>query len=319
MWIIAVITLHAVVGIHAKELVLNHTANVQDVTDAIANKLVDRLVDKLLANMVQIGRVPQASRPAMRGHTLPSSFASPAFAPHVRRTVVPNAEMIAEGRPKVAKTQTSMGREWAANYRKLFKRGLKPLTPQEALKMTEARFFPAKLVDIRLESQFVTGHAKGAINLPLLQVVQGNSAFDWTKKLISYSVGVQPTESNPEFQAKAFEELKRNQPIIIVCDRGGTVENIVEDKKATEPKRYTASLKAASALYDAGFSNLFFLEGGLNQWEREGFPVEGDTSILAQFQNSIPNLGAVIWIPAQIPLYFALIAIAKNLGLVNVQ
>jgi rhodanese-related sulfurtransferase len=340
---IFIIILHALVmQIHAKELVLNHSADVkelvlnhaagvQDFTDTFVNKLVDKLVDKLLANIVQTAAVPQASRPRIPGRTLPSSFTSPraagpALAPHVRYSVVPNAATNQQSskqapfafpgdtvRPEEAKAKASI-RDWAKKYRSLLKRGLKPKTPQEAFKMMQTPFFPAKLVDVRREGQFTTGHPKGAINVPLLQVVQGNSAFDWTKRLISYSTGVQPTERNPEFQAEAFKQLERNQPIIIVCNRGGTMENLVDDKKATEPKRYTASLKAASELYDAGFNNLFFLEGGFNKWEREGFPVEGDDPGIL---SSIPNLGAVLWIPAQIPLYFGLVAIARNFHLIQ--
>lgn len=169
-------------------------------------------------------------------------------------------------------------------------------------------------MDIRLEGQFAGGHAQGAINVPLFQIVEGNSALDWGKRLLSYSTGIQPTERNPQFQAEAFEQFKRNQPIIIVCDRGGAIENIVDDAKAVEPKRYTASLKAASELYDAGFTNLFFLAGGVGEWEREGFPIEGDRQILPEI---FSNLGAVIWIPAQIPLYFGLIAIAKSIHLIE--
>jgi rhodanese-related sulfurtransferase len=202
-------------------------------------------------------------------------------------------------------------REWPSKYRSLFKRGLKPVTPQEALKMMQSPWFPAKLVDIRTEGQFTKAHAQGAINVPLLQLVQGNGVLDWSKRFVSYSVGVQPTEGNPEFQAQAFEQLKRNQPIIVVCDRGGKLENIVDDNQASEALRYTSSLKAASELYDAGFKNLFFLEGGFREWELEGLPVEGDMGLSP---SDIARYAGVIWIPLQIPLYFALLAGARQLG-----
>eukprot|EP00746_Dinoflagellata_sp_MGD_P117745 gnl/MRDRNA2_/MRDRNA2_53670_c0_seq1.p1 gnl/MRDRNA2_/MRDRNA2_53670_c0~~gnl/MRDRNA2_/MRDRNA2_53670_c0_seq1.p1 ORF type:complete len:335 (-),score=50.01 gnl/MRDRNA2_/MRDRNA2_53670_c0_seq1:210-1214(-) len=334
MWSITILILHSfVVRIHAKDLVSNHKADVKGLAlsnhtadvqekfkDEFANKIVDKLVNKLFANMVA---VPQASRPAM---LMPSSFTSPraartALAPRVRDSVMPHAILSKGGskepaflspgaKPEVAQAPV---REWASKYRSLLKRGLKPVTPQEALNMMQRPFFPAMLVDVRMEGKFAAGHPQGALNVPLFQVIQGNSPFVWTKRVISYSTGVQPTEQNPEFSAEALKQLKSNQPIIIVCDRGGTLETLVDDKKATEPKRYTASLKAASELYDAGFKNLFFLEGGLSEWDREGLPVEGSGSSLPD----LSSIGAVIWIPAQIPLYFALIALARNLHLIE--
>lgn len=142
--------------------------------------------------------------------------------------------------------------------------------------MTQATFFPAKLVDVRLAGTFDTGHAPGSTNVPLFRLIQGNSVLDQTRRITAYSIGVQPTERNPEFQAEALKQLNRNQPIIIACGRGGTVENVVEDKKAREPSRYTASLRAAFELYNAGFNKIFILKGGLSEWVREGFPVEGE-------------------------------------------
>ena len=42
----------------------------------------------------------------------------------------------------------------------------------------------------------------------------------------------------PWFQTDALKELNRNQPIIIACDRGGAVENLVDEKKAREPTKF---------------------------------------------------------------------------------
>lgn len=277
MWSIArtAIFLHALVArTRGTDLVLNHTIKGQDFTDTLANKLVDKLVDKLLAPSVAI---PHASRPTIPGRTLPSSLwaARTALAPRNRLPIVPNAAMD-KAFSGVQPEAINPVKQWPANYRSLLKRGLKPVTPQEALKMMQSPFFPAKLVDIRLESQFVVGHSQGAINVPLFRLIQGNSVYDVSKRLLSYSLAIAPTERNPDFQAEALKQLNRNQPIIIACDRGGIVENIVEDKKANEPKRYTSSLKAAYELYEAGFKKLFILDGGLNEWDREGFPLEGE-------------------------------------------
>jgi rhodanese-related sulfurtransferase len=308
MWGIAIISLHAFVAqAHSKELALNHTAkmqelilnrtaDMQDITDMLANKLVDNLLDKLVS--LAPGPMPQASTLTIPGRSTPSSLftswaARTALAPHARYAVVPNAVMDKKSskqalpfyisavppfvypgvRPEEAKTPL---KDWPTKYRNLLKQGLKPVTPQEAVKMMQTPFFPAKLVDVRLESQFAAGHPQGALSVPLFRMVQGNSAFAWSKRVTSYSLGVQPTERNPDFQAEALKQLNRNQPIIIVCDRGGTVEKLADDAQAKNLKRYTASLKAADELYEAGFKKLFFLEGGIREWDRDGLPVEGN-------------------------------------------
>lgn len=279
--VLTIIILHAFfVRIDAKELVLNHAADANDFSDALVNKLVDKLVDKLVA-------IPQASRLATHGRILPSAFTSPlkvrtALAPHNPNAVIPNAVMDKVG-SKQSLSYDDQAREakegfadWPAKYRSLLKRGLKPVTPEEALKMTKAPLFPAKLIDVRLASVFDAGHAEGSTSLPLFRIVQGNSLYDQSKRITAYSLGIQPTERNPEFQAEALKQLNFNQPIIIACDRGGTLENLVDEKKAREATYYTASLRAASDLYDAGFKKLFFLKGGLNDWDSQGFPTEGE-------------------------------------------
>jgi hypothetical protein len=68
-----------------------------------------------------------------------------------------------------------------------------------------------------------------------------------------------------------------------VCDIGGTLSTKVEvahKKKDYEVKdpdrafgRESRSLKAAHALLMAGFNNLAHLEGGLQQWRHQGFPM----------------------------------------------
>lgn len=318
---VAILILHAfVVRIHARELELNPT--VQEFTDMSVNKLVDTMVDNLHGR--RLAAVPQASRPTILGRTRPSGFLAPWAASktrplHLRGGVVPNAVMAKESskQPLLSLPENNMA-DWPMKYRSLSKRGLKSVTAQEALKMTKSPFFPAKLVDVRLDGQFVNGHPQGAINLPLRQIVQGNSIVDLSKKFIGYSSGVQPTESNPQFQADALKQLNKNQPIIIVDDRGGTVENIEKDKDAMMPLRYTASLKAASALYDLGFKNIRFLEGGINSWFGEGLPTEKiDVPITKQIATYAPQIGAVVWIPAQFGLYLALVPFLRSSGLVN--
>lgn len=68
-----------------------------------------------------------------------------------------------------------------------------------------------------------------------------------------------------------------------MCDIGGTLSTKVEvahkkkDYEVRDPERAfgreSRSLKAAHALLMEGCTNLAHLEGGLQQWRHQGFPV----------------------------------------------
>jgi len=98
---------------------------------------------------------------------------------------------------------------------------------------------------------------------------------------------MEPVERNPEFRKLALERLSRdkNKPIIIVCNRGGELTRTYKNYKTGEvlpltgdqmhmPMKYTPSLKAAYELYKLGFTQLYILEGGLNEWKARGLPWE---------------------------------------------
>lgn len=55
--------------------------------------------------------------------------------------------------------------------------------------------------------------------------------------------------------------VDKSVPIILLCRGGGR------------------SLKAASYLENQGFQNLINLEGGILQWEKDGYPIEGSTAL----------------------------------------
>ncbi len=84
---------------------------------------------------------------------------------------------------------------------------------------------PVQVLDIRAADQFAAGSLPNARNIPLADVRQRNA------------------------------ELKKERPVIVVCDRGRT------------------SSIAAAQLRTAGFKEVYVLSGGLNAWRDAGLPL----------------------------------------------
>lgn len=171
---------------------------------------------------------------------------------------------------------------WPAVYLSLMDRGLlkNQVTGEEALRMVKRQ--GAVLVDVDDEGSFLSGTMEGAVNVPLFRPVAGNGFFDNVKKVSGFFMGMVSTERNPDFQKQALERLPKNKPIIVACQRGGSMETVVKKQKVGFVKEYedpdksfgieSRSLKACYELYEAGFTKVYFLKKGINQWVYEKLP-----------------------------------------------
>jgi rhodanese-related sulfurtransferase len=83
-----------------------------------------------------------------------------------------------------------------------------------------------KVVDVRDKEHFDAGHIVDAINIPASQLSNG-----------------------------AKKRLKKNRPLLLVCDNGSRSGQCVE------------------SLRKAGYESTFSLQGGLTAWERENLPL----------------------------------------------
>lgn len=179
-------------------------------------------------------------------------------------------------------------RDWPTAYQSLLDKGLRTISPDVALRMMETK--QALLVDVRPADStweklplgpfrsgttvtYMSGSAKDAINVPLFRQIQGNSMFDILKKMNAYMFLVEPTERNPEFNDLA-NKLPKDKVIILACNRGGSLEKGLSKAQVNNPKRYSSSLKAAYELYQLGFKNLYILDGGIREWELQGYPMD---------------------------------------------
>ena len=101
------------------------------------------------------------------------------------------------------------------------------LTTAQAVQMINNK--GAKVIDLREQKDFVAGHIVDAMNITPQDLATGND-----------------------------KRLKKNKPLILVCDNG------ITSGRQVEPLR------------KAGFDNAYSLAGGLTVWRRENLPVITD-------------------------------------------
>ncbi|KAG2425186.1 hypothetical protein HXX76_013940 [Chlamydomonas incerta] len=174
---------------------------------------------------------------------------------------------------------------WPAIHTLLVSKGLRSVTPEEARILAEQQGWT--LVDVRLGDDFVKTHAEGAISLPIYRYVEGTSFWDNVKKAaMAVGFAMRATERDPGFGDKALAMLKKNQKVLLMCAIGGTLDTLVDLRKGVkkpirDPERAfgreSRSLKAAYELINAGWDakNIYWVEGGLQQWRFRGLPTEG--------------------------------------------
>jgi rhodanese-related sulfurtransferase len=102
------------------------------------------------------------------------------------------------------------------------------VTPLQAVRLINQG---ARVIDVRSPENFSSGHINGSLNLP-----GGDMTQDAGKK------------------------LKKNKPVVLVCDNGLTSARCIEP------------------LRKAGFESAFSLQGGLTAWRRDNLPLFSETA-----------------------------------------
>jgi len=153
---------------------------------------------------------------------------------------------------------------WGRKYRSLISRGLTPVNGEEAMRMVKED--GAVIVDVRTEEKFNEGTVDGAIHVPLFQSVKPESVANVMQIMYCGVLGCKATKGNANFGTLALERLPRDKPLVIVCQRGGILDTdpAIGFKIAKDTAKYTTSLKAAYELYEAGFTNLYYVVWGIN-------------------------------------------------------
>lgn len=115
-------------------------------------------------------------------------------------------------------------------------RGVQRVTAKQAWELAQKG---AKLVDVRTEREYNAKHARGAVLIPYGE--KSLKAIDFDPKLDSFG---------------GLSKLDKSQPVIFFC-------NGAECWK---------SYKASSVARDAGFTSVYWLRGGMPEWNAEQLP-----------------------------------------------
>lgn len=252
--------------------------------DMLADKLVNELVDKLVTFLPAPPSLPfhGAMRRSPDVWAVPGSFTR--MNPQSRSSRI---------RPKAIAPY----REWrdGAAQSKLLSRGLQLVTCQRAFKMLKDKD-NAILLDVRpnlagiemimpdgMPGGIRMGRPEGAVSVPILRKLSGNKPEDIVKRMMTGALlGKPATEHNPDFsqQMTTITQSELNPTVIVACNQGGNLNFVKGD-----PASYTQSLQAAYELYEAGFTNVRLLEGGIPRWQEDGLPM----SIAAMRLDGLPT------------------------------
>merc|ERR1719235_556866 len=140
---------------------------------------------------------------------------------------------------------------------------------------------------------FKSGTVEGAVNVPLMRPIAGNSPRDWLKRMNSWLFILEPIEGNPNFADLAKERLPKDRPLILFGNRGGDISAEPADAGKDGRRKpsvmttfgYTQELKAAYELLKLGYTKLYILGGGIGRWERE----EGRALVIPELPSEVPQ------------------------------
>ncbi|CAO2177930.1 unnamed protein product [Urochloa humidicola] len=155
------------------------------------------------------------------------------------------------------KEQAAARRRWDTLIRE---QKIKTLTPREAgytYKLTDKAF-----LDVRPSNERQKAWVKGSTWIPIFDVDTSVDLGGLSKKVSNFVMGGWWSGSstlsfNKNFVQQVEEKFPKDTDIILVCQKG------------------LRSLAACEQLYNAGFENLFWVQGGLEASEEEDFEREG--------------------------------------------
>nr|CAB3450246.1 unnamed protein product [Digitaria exilis] len=146
------------------------------------------------------------------------------------------------------KEQAAARRRWETLIRE---QKIKTLTPREAgytFKLTDKA-----LLDVRPSNERQKAWVKGSTWIPIFDVDTSVDLGGLSKKVSNFVMD----EIARNFVQQVEEKFSKDTDIILVCQKG------------------LRSLAACEQLYNAGFENLFWVQGGLEAAEEEDFEREG--------------------------------------------
>ncbi|XP_008793720.1 rhodanese-like domain-containing protein 11, chloroplastic isoform X1 [Phoenix dactylifera] len=162
-----------------------------------------------------------------------------------------------EEEARQAKEMVAARRRWEALIRE---QKIKVLTPREA--GYAIQLSNKTLLDVRPSTEHNKAWVKGSTWIPIFDVDSSVDMQTLAKKITNFVMGGWWSGSpmlafDKGFIGKVEEKFPKDSDIIVACQKG------------------LRSLAACEQLYNAGFRNLFWVQGGLEAAEDEDFQWEG--------------------------------------------
>ncbi|XP_021807681.1 rhodanese-like domain-containing protein 11, chloroplastic [Prunus avium] len=137
---------------------------------------------------------------------------------------------------------------------------VKALTPREA--GYAIQLSNKTLLDVRPSTEHKKAWVKGSTWIPIFDVGNEFDAGTLSRKFMSFTMGgwwsgVPTLSYNSQFLSKVDEKFPKDTDLIVACQKG------------------LRSLAACEQLYNAGYRNLFWVQGGLEAAEEEDLVREG--------------------------------------------
>ncbi|KAI3737374.1 hypothetical protein L2E82_27374 [Cichorium intybus] len=158
---------------------------------------------------------------------------------------------------KQVKDMAAARKRWEALVRE---EKVKMLTPKEA--GYAIQLSGKTLLDVRPSTEHEKAWVKGSTWIPIFDVDTQFDAGTLSRKVTSYMMGgwwsgVPTLSYDNQFVSKVIEKFPKDTDLIVACQKG------------------LRSLAACELLYNAGYRNIFWVQGGLEAAEEEDLEREG--------------------------------------------
>eukprot|EP00897_Mesotaenium_endlicherianum_P001563 jgi/Mesen1/1434/ME000131S00499 len=159
--------------------------------------------------------------------------------------------------------------KWGTKRSAILANSVRSVNAKEALRLQQEEGY--SILDVRPVAEFEEVHPEGAKNASVYRLIKEWTPWDILRRAGFAFFGIfAGTEGNPEFLNEVTAAgLTKDSKIIVACSFGGTLkptQNFPEGKESR-------SLIAAYILTKAGFKSVLHIEGGLQSWFSQDFPV----------------------------------------------
>lgn len=123
------------------------------------------------------------------------------------------------------------------------------------------------VIDVRPLAEWEKEHIPGSINVQLYRPIEGWSAYKIARRMSFAAFGVfDGTEINDDFLDEVAAVVSKEDPVILVCGMGGTLDKTTYFENGTP----TRSLIAAHELVNIGYQDVRVHRVGVYGWGSEG-------------------------------------------------